>query len=124
MPIALRGSYAAMPRGRNWPRPGRPRVTVRYGRPLVPEEGEDVRAFRVRMAKAVSQLAAEEDLGWYGALRAAADDSLAVPGGARSVQPGALKTDDDAAGSGSGARSGSGREVAHWRRIWASRCAS
>ncbi|MFL5909140.1 MAG: lysophospholipid acyltransferase family protein [Gaiellaceae bacterium] len=111
VPIALRGSYAAMPRGRNWPQPGKPRVAVRYGRPIHPEEGEDVRTFRVRMAKAVSQLAAEEDLGWYGALRAAADGSLDVPGGARPVRPGAVAVP----GSGE-----SGERVAHWRRIWAS----
>jgi 1-acyl-sn-glycerol-3-phosphate acyltransferase len=113
VPIALRGSYAAMPRGRNWPQPGKPRVTVRYGRPILPEEGEDVRAFRVRMAKAVSQLAAEEDLGWYGALRAAADDSLEIPGGARPVRPGALRGADPRP-------DGADEPVAHWRRIWAS----
>ncbi len=109
VPIALRGSYAAMPRGRNWPPQGRPRVSVRYGRPLVPREGEDGRAFRVRMAKAVSQLAAEEDLGWYDALRAAADDRLEIPGSAmRPVRPGAVRGEAPAA------------NVAHWRRIWAS----
>jgi 1-acyl-sn-glycerol-3-phosphate acyltransferase len=128
VPIALRGSYAAMPRGRNWPQPGKPRVTVRYGRPLVPEEGEDVRAFRVRMAKAVSQLAAEEDLGWYGALRAAADDRLEVPGGARSVRPGALareeptaeRAGESKAGKNGKTGAGAGEQVAHWRRIWSS----
>jgi 1-acyl-sn-glycerol-3-phosphate acyltransferase len=110
VPIALRGSYAAMPRGRNWPQPGRPRVAVRYGRPLVPEEGEDVRAFRLRMAKAISQLAAEEDLGWYGALRAAADGELDVPGGAQSVRPGAIAVPTGEKGT----------PVAAWRRVWAS----
>ena len=33
LPVAITGSYAAMPRGRNWPAPGRPRVSVRFGRP-------------------------------------------------------------------------------------------
>jgi 1-acyl-sn-glycerol-3-phosphate acyltransferase len=113
VPIALRGSYAAMPRGRNWPQPGKPRVSVRYGRPLVPEEGEEVRAFQLRMAKAISQLAAEEDLGWYGALRAAADDDLEIPGGARPVRPGAVKAKEPKP-------DGSAEQVAHWRRIWAS----
>jgi 1-acyl-sn-glycerol-3-phosphate acyltransferase len=112
VPIALRGSYAAMPRGRNWPQPGKPRVAIRYGRPLHPEEGEDVRAFRVRMAKAVSQLAAEEELGWYGALRAAADNALDIPGRARSVRPGAVAVP--------AGEDGNGGQVAHWRRIWAS----
>jgi 1-acyl-sn-glycerol-3-phosphate acyltransferase len=109
VPIAIRGSYAAMPRGRNWPQPGKPRVTVRYGRPLVPEEGEDVRAFRARMAKAISTLAAEEDLGWYDALRAAADDRLAIPGGSQPTRPGSLRDDNEKAA-----------ETADWRRVWAS----
>jgi 1-acyl-sn-glycerol-3-phosphate acyltransferase len=80
VPIALCGTYAAMPRGRNWPLPGRPRITVRYGRPLHPEDGEKAGDFRRRMAEAVARLAAEERLGWYGALRAAVDGALEVPG--------------------------------------------
>jgi 1-acyl-sn-glycerol-3-phosphate acyltransferase len=107
VPIAIRGSYAAMPRGRNWPHSGKPRVAIRYGRPIVPEEGEDVRAFRARMAKGVSRLAAEEDLGWFGSLRAAADGTLDAPAGSRAIRPGAL----------AGADTG---PVAHWRRIWSS----
>jgi hypothetical protein len=85
-----------MPRGRNWPVPGRPRVSVRYGRPLYPAKGEGFRELRVRMMRAVARLAAEEELGWYGALRADAEGSLALPGQAA------------AAGG------------AEWRRIWES----
>jgi 1-acyl-sn-glycerol-3-phosphate acyltransferase len=96
VPVALRGAYAAMPRGRNWPVPGRPRVSVRYGRPLYPAEGEGFRELRMRMMRAVARLAAEEELGWYGALRAEADGSLALPGQA-TVANGA-----------------------EWRRIWES----
>lgn len=106
VPIAIRGSYAAMPRGRNWPRSGKPRVTVRYGRPVHPEDGEDVRAFRVRMARAVNRLAAEEDLGWYDSLRAATDGTLEVPVGSRPIRPGAVNA--------------AAEPVAHWRRTWAS----
>jgi 1-acyl-sn-glycerol-3-phosphate acyltransferase len=80
VPVAICGSYAAMPRGRNWPQPGRPRITVRYGRPLHPAEGEKAGDFRRRMAEAVARLAAEEQLGWYAALRAAAAGALEVPG--------------------------------------------
>jgi 1-acyl-sn-glycerol-3-phosphate acyltransferase len=79
VPIALRGAYAAMPRGRNWPVPGRPRIAVRYGRPIFPVEGEGFREMRERMMTAVARLAAEEDMGWYGALRAEADDRLPLP---------------------------------------------
>jgi 1-acyl-sn-glycerol-3-phosphate acyltransferase len=96
VPVALRGAYAAMPRGRNWPVPGRPRISVRYGRPLYPPDGEGFRELRIRMMRAVTRLAAEEELGWYGALRAEADGTLAMPGQA-------------AAAAG-----------AEWRRIWES----
>jgi 1-acyl-sn-glycerol-3-phosphate acyltransferase len=81
IPIVLRGTYAAMPRGRNWPIPGRPRVAVRYGTPLVPTEGEGARGFQQRMAASVAQLWNEEELGWYQSLRLAADGPVALPTG-------------------------------------------
>ena len=63
--------------------------------------------FRIRLVRAVATLWAEDDLGWYGALRAAADDSLALPTGSHSALPttasGQPAQDDD---------------VASWRRIW------
>jgi 1-acyl-sn-glycerol-3-phosphate acyltransferase len=108
VPIAISGSYAAMPRGRGWPQPGRPRIAVRYGRPLYPAEGEKAGDFRHRMAEAVSRLAAEEELGWYGALRAVADGTLEIPGyGTRRALAGA----PPATG---------GAPAARWRRVWAS----
>src|SRR5690606_4486712 len=79
VPVALRGAYAAMPRGRNWPVPGRPRVAVRYGRPLYPAPGEGFRELRERMTRAVARLAAEEDLGWYESMLAATRQTLPVP---------------------------------------------
>lgn len=107
VPIALRGTFAAMPRGRRWPQPGRPRVSVRIGRPLRIAADETVPEFRIRLVRAVATLWAEDDLGWYGALRAAADDSLALPTGSHSALPttasGQPVQDDD---------------VASWRRIW------
>ncbi|MCA1821180.1 MAG: 1-acyl-sn-glycerol-3-phosphate acyltransferase [Pseudonocardia sp.] len=107
VPIALRGTFAAMPRGQRWPRPGRPRVTVRIGRPLHIGADEPVPEFRARLTRAVATLWAEDDLGWYRALRAAADDSLALPTGSRSVLP--------TTASGEAAH---GHDVAPWRRIW------
>lgn len=107
VPIALRGTYAAMPRGSRWPRSGRPRVTLRFGRPLSVEPDEDVPEFRTRLARAVATLWAEEDLGWYRALRAAADGTLALPTSARGVLP------TTRAG-----QPGQGRDTARWRRIW------
>ena len=85
VPIVLRGTYAAMPRGRNWPMPGRPRVAVRYGTPIRPEEGEGARTFQQRMATAVSQLWAEEELGWYRSLRASAEGTIALPTGPKAA---------------------------------------
>lgn len=81
VPLALRGSFAAMPRGRNWPRPDRPRVALRYGRPLRPAAEESVRDFNERLSTAVSRLWAEEDLGWYRSLREQADRTLSPPVG-------------------------------------------
>jgi 1-acyl-sn-glycerol-3-phosphate acyltransferase len=100
VPVAFRGAYAAMPRGRNWPVPGRPKVSVRYGRPLLPAAGEGVRELRERMMRTVSRLAAEEDLGWYGALRAEASETLPVPS--------------------RGATDGSIPPATSWRRVWES----
>jgi 1-acyl-sn-glycerol-3-phosphate acyltransferase len=97
VPVALRGAYAAMPRGRSWPIPGRPRISVRYGRPLHPAEGEGFRELRTRMMRAVVRLSAEEELGWYGALRAEADESLELP-----------------------RRSAERPGPAEWRRVWES----
>lgn len=81
VPIALRGTYGAMPRGRNWPVPGRPRVTVRYGAPLHAAEGENARALNARLSESISQLWAEEELGWYGSLRAQSRGELRLPDG-------------------------------------------
>lgn len=81
VPLALRGSFAAMPRGRNWPRPDRPRVVLRYGRPLRPAGGESVRDFNERLSVAVSRLWAEEEVGWYRSLREQAESTLSPPTG-------------------------------------------
>ncbi len=65
VPIAIRGAYAAMPRGRAWPRPGRLPVSVRYGPPLVPEPGEDHRSLTRRMYRAVAELFDEDRTTWW-----------------------------------------------------------
>lgn len=93
VPVAIRGGYSAMPRGRNWPRPGRPRVAVHIGQPLTPEESETAPAFSSRMSGAVRRLWAEEDLGWWGAMRAEATETLPVT---------------------------TGPKAASWRRVWES----
>ena len=91
VPIGLVGSYAAMPRGRSWPKPGRPEVHVRYGRPLTVQPGEEARAFGGRISAATATLLDEDRTDWYASrLRAAAGDTP----------------------------SPSGPQVAHWRRVW------
>lgn len=103
VPIAIRGSYAAMPRGRGWPRPGRFPVSVRYGRPLFPEPDEPARAFTHRLRAAVAQLWDEEDTDWYTSLRRAAD----APG-----TPGTRAAQDELPGQ--------RPDLPEWRRTWES----
>ena len=93
VPVGLVGSFAAMPRGRSWPKPGRPEVHVRYGRALRRCEDEEPRAFGARINDAVATLLDEDRNDWYSSrLRAAA---------------GTTPTPD-------------GPPVANWRRVWES----
>jgi 1-acyl-sn-glycerol-3-phosphate acyltransferase len=93
IPVGIKGSFAAMPRGRGWPIPGRPAVHVRYGDPLKPASGESARDFAPRIAAAVSALLDEESTTWYESRRRAAI-------GASPSQ--------------------TGPEAARWRRVWES----
>jgi 1-acyl-sn-glycerol-3-phosphate acyltransferase len=89
VPIAILGAHQAMPKGRFWPKAGRPTVTVRYGAPLYPEEGETHQDFSRRMAQSVARLFDEDRSTWWDSLRRAQRDgtpSLAGPQG-----PGWLK---------------------------------
>jgi len=67
-PIAIVGAYQAMPKGRAWPRPGRPPVTVRYGRVLYPAEGETHQSLSKRMHQAVTELFDEDRTTWFEAV--------------------------------------------------------
>ncbi|TDO50009.1 1-acyl-sn-glycerol-3-phosphate acyltransferase [Kribbella sp. VKM Ac-2527] len=93
VPVGIKGSFAAMPRGRGWPVPGRPTVAVRYGDPLRPAEGESARDFAPRISAAVSALLDEESTTWWEARRRVA------------------------AGT---SPSQSGPDAARWRRVWES----
>lgn len=92
VPVGIRGSFAAMPRGRGWPVPGRPRVGVRYGEPLRPAEGESARVFAPKVSAAVAALLDEESSTWWEARKR-------VAAGASPSQ--------------------SGPDAARWRRVWA-----
>ncbi len=93
VPVAHRGTFAAMPRGASWPGRGRRQLTIRFGEPLVPGEGESVRTFAPRIRDAVGRLLDEDRTDWYAALRRAVTDTTPDP---------------------------SGPDVATWRRVWES----
>jgi 1-acyl-sn-glycerol-3-phosphate acyltransferase len=69
VPIAVRGSYQAMPRGRGWPVPGRPPVRVRIGRPLHPKDAQDVSDFSDRIRDALALGLQEDRTDWWDALQ-------------------------------------------------------
>jgi 1-acyl-sn-glycerol-3-phosphate acyltransferase len=91
VPLVLRGTYQAMPRGGLWPRRGRPVVTVRYGRPLRPGAEETTLAFNARLEDEAGRLWIEHDENWWASLRA----------GDRRLSP-------------------RGPDAPEWRRIWES----
>lgn len=91
VPVAHRGTFAAMPRGQGWPGRGRRQLTVRFGEPLRPAEGESVRDFAPRIKDAVAALLDEEQTTWWESRRRAATGQTPDP---------------------------SGPQVAHWRRVW------
>lgn len=92
VPIAHRGTFAAMPRGASWPGRGRRQLSVRLGTPLRPAPEESPRAFAPRVREAVAALLDEDASTWWEARRRAA----------------AGRTPDPA-----------GPDVAAWRRVWA-----
>lgn len=93
VPIGIVGSFAAMPRGRGWPKPGRPEVHVRYGRPLRHDPQEQPRDLGRRIAAAIATLLDEDRTDWYAAARRAAAGETPAS---------------------------SGPDAARWRRVWAS----
>ncbi|MHB8512720.1 MAG: lysophospholipid acyltransferase family protein [Actinomycetota bacterium] len=93
VPIALRGTYQSMPRGRAWPAPGRRPVSVRFGEPIQPLEGELPQEFNARMKHALTLLLQEDRTSWWDALQLEARKQLPNP---------------------------SGPQVARWRRMWES----
>ena len=92
VPVAHRGTFAAMPRGQGWPSRGRNPVTVRFGEPLRATSGESAHDFAPRVRAAVAALLDEDASTWWEARRRVAAGATPDPAGPR---------------------------VAQWRRVWA-----
>src|SRR2546422_6954025 len=69
VPIALRGTFAAMPRGRSWPMKGRYPISVRFGPAIHPEAGDDFRSMSKRMQGALARLWEEDRSTWWESLK-------------------------------------------------------
>jgi 1-acyl-sn-glycerol-3-phosphate acyltransferase len=81
VPVALRGSYQAMPRGRGWPVKGRLPVHVRYGRAVRPRDGESAAEFNERIREALAVTLNEDRTDWWDARRRAARaETLSIDG--------------------------------------------
>ncbi len=91
IPVAHRGTFAAMPRGQGWPSPGRRSVTVRFGEPILPVEGEQARDFAPRLRDGIAALLDEDTTTWWQARQRAASGATPDP---------------------------AGPDVAQWRRVW------
>ena len=81
VPIALRGTFAAMPRGRSWPMKGRYPVSVRFGPPSFPQAGEDIRSFSGGCSRRLARLCDEDRLTWWESLGREARGESALPTG-------------------------------------------
>jgi 1-acyl-sn-glycerol-3-phosphate acyltransferase len=92
VPVALRGTFAAMPRDRAWPARGRPPVRLRFGPAVRAGPGEEPRAFGDRIRASLARLMDEDASTWWEASRRAAEGTTPDP---------------------------AGPPVARWRRIWA-----
>ncbi|MGO1971777.1 MAG: lysophospholipid acyltransferase family protein [Propionibacteriaceae bacterium] len=69
VPIGLRGTFAAHPRGSAWPQAGRPRVSVRYGAPITAVRDESVSDLLARIQAGVQLLIDEDEGTWWSARR-------------------------------------------------------
>jgi 1-acyl-sn-glycerol-3-phosphate acyltransferase len=91
VPVALRGTFATMPRGRSWPVKGRLPVSVRFGAPIHPEPGEEFPTLSRRMQQELARLSDEDASTWWESLRREAEDRTPAM---------------------------TGPEAPRWRRVW------
>jgi 1-acyl-sn-glycerol-3-phosphate acyltransferase len=86
VPVAIAGTFHAMPRGRAWPAPGRPPVRVRFAPAVQPRPQERARELNGRVQRALEVALHEDATTWWEAISAEARDELpsyAGPAGAR-----------------------------------------
>jgi 1-acyl-sn-glycerol-3-phosphate acyltransferase len=86
VPIAIVGASVAMPKGRSWPKPGRPPIRVRYGEALLPREGESHQELSLRMQRAIAELFDEDRSSWWESRRRSAAEEtprMSGPAGPR-----------------------------------------
>ena len=81
IPVAVRGTFAAMPRGRSWPQPGRYAVSVRFGPPIHPHREERPRDFLDRLADGVARLWDEDGTTWWESMVRSSRESPPQPSG-------------------------------------------
>jgi 1-acyl-sn-glycerol-3-phosphate acyltransferase len=60
LPVAIVGAFEAMPRGRSWPKPGRPPVHAVFGSPMHAAAGETPPQFAARVRGAIRAMFDEE----------------------------------------------------------------
>ena len=81
VPIALRGTFAAMPRGRNWPMRGRYPVSVRFGPSILPQASDDFRSMSRRLQEGLARLWEEDRSTWWESLKRDAPGENRLPTG-------------------------------------------
>jgi 1-acyl-sn-glycerol-3-phosphate acyltransferase len=69
VPVAIEGSWRAMPRGAGWPARGRPKVRVRFGAPLHARADEPPAALTRRLEDSIAALLDEHRTDWWTAMR-------------------------------------------------------
>ena len=69
VPVALQGTWRAMPRGQGWPSRGRPHVRVAFGPALYPGRRGTVTELTRRIEAAVAILLDEQRSDWWTAMR-------------------------------------------------------
>ena len=79
VPIHIDGTGRVLPKGSKFPRPEK--VTINFGAPIRPSEGEDARKFLTVLERAIDQLADESSSDWYSAkLRGHQDATASIAG--------------------------------------------